>query len=145
MTKILTLRIDEDLLKKLDKLVEEKRKEREGITRSDLIREAIERLLSPTSFSPSFSHPYYDPLINQLLERISKLEAQVQMLIARGTTPVQVSDRPGHPSSAQHKEVVIERTVTKARILGDVKDMKDLLDNPWAEILKKKGKGRGRI
>lgn len=135
---ILTLRVDKKTLKKLDELAKQR-----GITRSQLLREAINLLFSPYHQQAAYSHPYYDPLISQLLERISKLEMQVQMLMSQRITPTTSTiSRPKTRESAQAKELVIERTVTRA-IVGSTEDMKDLLDNPWAEILQKKGKDRG--
>ena len=134
---MLTVRVDKKLLKKLDQLANSR-----GITRSELIREAIENLFSPNLQSPSLSHPYYDPLISQLLQRIDKLERQVQILMSERITEPRAEVV---AKEVPKKELVIERKVTRAKLIGSVDEVKDLLDNPWAEILKKKGKEGGHI
>jgi len=121
----LTVRLDKAQLKKLKKIARS-----QDLTLSDIVRQALESFLEAGGSNPPISSSFlqYDSL-ESLIRRIEQLEKQVQYLTRKleesGSTP---------------KEVIIERTTTRAKVVGEIEGMKDLLDNPWAEILRKKGK-----
>ena len=121
----LTVRLDKAQLKKLKKIARS-----QDLTLSDIVRQALESFLEAGGSKPPISSSFlqYDSL-ESLIRRIEQLEKQVQYLTRKleesGSTP---------------KEVIIERTTTRAKVVGEIEGMKDLLDNPWAEILRKKGK-----
>jgi len=146
MGKILTLRIDPETLKLLDKMAKQR-----GITRSELLREAIDNILIPKTPSPLSSSSYYGDYF-ELKERIAKLEGIVQALMAGRPLNV-LRNQPNSdfsPTPRGSKTVVIEQSVTKRAELHipTINPNKDsslfeefVKDNPWGEVLRNKSKG----
>jgi len=118
----ITIRINKEQLKKLKKLAKSR-----NLTLSDIVRQALEEFLEARGMKPLISSTFlqYDN-IDSLIRRIEKLERQVEYL-----------SRKLGKAEAIPKEIVIKRT-TGAEITRSMEGIKDLLNNPWAEILKKK-------